>query len=183
MPGSSHVLTLLRGAAIVLACSAVVVAAPLSVAAASVTAASSPAPTAVARWSSAMDAMSTASDTGPTSMPGMTDGSMPGMTMKATPGAGPRAEAHSHGADVPDPSASRAPMAGMDGMSGMADMPGMEHGHSATASAVSPSRPRALLLGGFGLLNLVVLVTAAILRRRGLGERGRGRSRRAMATG
>lgn len=50
-------------------------------------------------------------------------------------------------------------------MPGMADMPGMDHAPAA-ASGTPTAHPRALVLGGFALVNLVVLLAAAILRRR-----------------
>ncbi|HEX2806413.1 MAG TPA: hypothetical protein VHN80_09625, partial [Kineosporiaceae bacterium] len=85
------------------------------------------------------------------------------------------------GADT-DPAASGMP--GMAGMAGMADatgaatpdvsggsmpgmddssMPGMAPAHTAMAAS---SRPRTLVLGGFGVFNAGVLVAAAFVRRR-----------------
>ena len=52
-------------------------------------------------------------------------------------------------------------------------------GHDDTGPA--PDRPRALVLGGFGAFNGLVLATAAVLRRRGAADRRR-RSRAARAS-
>jgi hypothetical protein len=52
----------------------------------------------------------------------------------------------------------------------------MDHGHAA-GSETPTAHPRALVLGGFAVVNLVVLLAAAVLRRRGRGERERRRTR------
>jgi uncharacterized protein involved in copper resistance len=80
---------------------------------------------------------------------------------------------HVHGTEtsMPGMDHGKSPMPGMDqsgsmpGMdhdvSPMPEMPGMEHGDDGDGS-----RPRALVLGGFGGLNGAVLATALLLRRR-----------------
>lgn len=80
-----------------------------------------------------------------------TETSMPGMDHVASPM--PGMPGMDHGVETPMP--------GMDHeASPMPGMPGMGH------NSGSESRPRALLLGGFGGLNGVVLITALVLRRR-----------------
>lgn len=59
-------------------------------------------------------------------------------------------------------------------------MPGMEHEHT-HGSSTTASRPRAMVLGGFVLVNGAGMVTALILRRRGRNERDRKRTARQHA--
>ena len=71
---------------------------------------------------------------------------------------------HSTATAMPGMDHAASPMQGMPGMdheaSPMPGMPGMDH------NSGTESRPRALLLGGFGGLNGLVLITAFMLRRR-----------------
>ena len=115
-----------------------------------------------------------------------TQTSMPGMDHKVSPMPGMD---HGTGTPVPGMDHEVSPMPGMDHevspmpgmdheispMPGMdhevSPMPGMDHGTETPMPGMghdsgSESRPRALLLGGFGGLNGVVLITAFMLRRR-----------------
>jgi len=75
----------------------------------------------------------------------------------------PSAAPHVHGTETSMPGMDHSgSMPGMNhDVSPMPDMPGMDHGKDGDVS-----RPRALVLGGFGGLNGAVLVTALVLRRR-----------------
>ncbi|HET9654285.1 MAG TPA: hypothetical protein VFP72_02950 [Kineosporiaceae bacterium] len=124
-------------------------------------------------------------------MPESQSGSTPSaqqevMVISPSPSALPQARtaAYDHGQRTVSPTVggdgAMDGMDGMTGMDGMADMPGMEHSH-APATEASASRPRGLVLGGFGAVNGLALAVAAILRRSGRGERERRRDRRAVA--
>jgi len=88
---------------------------------------------------------------------------------------------------APSASASDDSMSGMDHdatpMPGMdhdtTPMPGMEHEHGSTTPS---SRPRALVLGGFVLVNGTGMVTALVLRRRSRHERDRKRQAKQQAS-
>ncbi len=103
-----------------------------------------------------------------TSMP-----NMPGMDHASSSPTPAKPETDSHeGRPTPDQPGmdhEKSPMPGMD-------MPGSDHSDGAV------SRPRGLLLGGFGALNATVLIAAAVLRRRTRAERDRRRVSRSAHT-
>ena len=71
------------------------------------------------------------------------------------------AHVHSTATTMPGMDHEASPIPSMPGMDhNVSPMPGMDHNSGAE------SRPRALLLGGFGGLNGIVLITAFMLRRR-----------------
>jgi uncharacterized protein involved in copper resistance len=111
-------------------------------------------------------------------------------------GAGPASVVWAAPGHVPPPRHSAAPMPAMPGMdagsmTGMTpaptespsgSMPGMDDSSMpgmTDADTTTVSRPRALVLGGFGVFNAGVLVAAALVRRRTAGERDRRAARRA----
>jgi hypothetical protein len=76
-----------------------------------------------------------------------------------TPSASP--DPHGHGDPTPDPA-----MDGMDGMAPESGAPAEEgHGHDEESTAAEP-KPREAVIGGFVLVNSLVLAGAAITRRR-----------------
>mgnify|MGYP000931712884 CR=1 FL=1 len=105
-----------------------------------------------AAWADEATPSAPSASTSDASMSGMDMGSMPGMDHDATP------------------------MPGMD--HDTTPMPGMEHEHGSTTPS---SRPRALVLGGFVLVNGTGMVTALVLRRRSRHERDRKRAAKQQA--
>jgi hypothetical protein len=113
------------------------------------------------------------------SMPGMADDSMPGMTSAASVSPQPAMPGMGTGA-MPGMSPAPASASPSGSMAGMDDssMPEMaDTGTDPDAAVVS--RPRTLVLGGFGVFNAGVLVAAALVRRRTASERDRRAARRA----
>jgi hypothetical protein len=110
-------------------------------------------------------------------MPGMADDSMPGMTADATASPQPAMPGMGTGgmSGMSPAATSESPSGSMPGMDDTS-MPGMDHSDTDIAAV---SRPRTLVLGGFGVFNAGVLVAAALVRRRTAGERDRRTARRA----